>query len=130
MGKGIGNQTHCQMCNKELTDPASIEHGLGSKCWPSFQDHLAKEAPRCESEIQRLQTELAKTHALTFEQWMTKRGYDRIALRRDDPEWLDQLRKMSWRETENQIAVLKRQLADAEGLLAAARRWNASPVAA
>jgi hypothetical protein len=31
--RGIGQRTHCYICSKHLTDPDSIQRGIGPECW-------------------------------------------------------------------------------------------------
>jgi hypothetical protein len=40
--RGIGQRSHCYICGKHLTDPESIQRGIGPECW---QD-LMKEVER------------------------------------------------------------------------------------
>ena len=39
--EGIGQRTHCYCCRKYLTDPMSIERGIGPECWQHVLDAVA-----------------------------------------------------------------------------------------
>jgi hypothetical protein len=126
LGKGIGNQRHCQICNKELTDPASIQRGLGSECWPSFQDHLAKEVPRCEQTIETLKQNISESRAKLADDayWLVLR--QEWILRRTDPEIADRHVRWEKKQIAHTIDSLNRDIADTERLQASARKWLAT----
>ena len=46
LGKGVGNLTHCAVCDRALSDPESIARGIGSECWPRLMDHVAQARAR------------------------------------------------------------------------------------
>jgi hypothetical protein len=41
-GIGVGRQTRCCICRKQLADEASITRGVGSECWDVLQNAIAR----------------------------------------------------------------------------------------
>jgi hypothetical protein len=115
VGRGIGNVRNCAICNKELTDEQSIARGLGSECWPNFQDHLAGEVPRCQETIDRLRADIATTRARLHDtdHW--------AQLAADNPYYAERERERTAQLLDNYM----RELADVEALQAAARKYLA-----
>jgi hypothetical protein len=98
LGKHIGNLRNCAFCEKVLSDPVSIERGLGSECWPHLMDRLSLEVPRCEQTIERLHRDIAELETQDIPAWLSPGAISPLEMRRRD-------------------------LADAELLLVAARKW-------
>jgi hypothetical protein len=123
LGKGIGNQTQCQICHKDLTDQASIQRGLGSECWPRFQDHLAKEVPRCEARIEKLQNDVGELRAKLRDEAYWQAMLTRYSSLRD-PMRLVEHEKERLVDT---IDSFNRDIADTQALQVAARKWLGQP---
>ena len=41
-GRGIGQRSHCYICSKHLTDPESIERGIGPECWQELLKRITE----------------------------------------------------------------------------------------
>jgi hypothetical protein len=39
-GWQVGNRNTCAICEKELSDPPSIERGIGPECWDHLMDRI------------------------------------------------------------------------------------------
>jgi len=113
LGKFIGNLTRCAICNRALSDPASVERGIGSECWPRLLDRLALQVPRCEEEIEGYRKEIAELKGRDAAYWHARYPHDPSSA-----EW-------RLRNTLSEIKRSEQKLADTEALLAAAQRWNA-----
>jgi hypothetical protein len=123
LGKHIGNQSECSICGRKLSDPPSIERAIGSECWPRLQDRLAKEVPRCEETIAHLRTRLADLEKQDYGYWAAQYAGFRA---NPDPKFKFQWVAWKLEETAGSLAGTKRDIADAERLLAAARKWKAT----
>ena len=126
LGKHIGNSNTCAICGRALSDPPSIARAIGSECWPRLQDRLAREVPRCTANIEQIQQAIAEheKHDLAYWQAFNAQRYSHVA-----PDMINNFTAHDLRQTHNTIETLKRQLRDTELLLAAARRWAATPTA-
>jgi hypothetical protein len=40
--RGVGKQTHCYCCHRVLTDPESIDRGIGPECWEHVLYHVTR----------------------------------------------------------------------------------------
>jgi hypothetical protein len=121
LGHHVGNLRQCAMCERTLSDPVSIERGIGSECWPHLMERLAAAVPRCEQEIAGCKKALAEMELQDFAYFEARnRRYGEYGLRMADREYQRHL---------DNIKSRKRQLADAEILLEAARRWRPPPEA-
>ena len=115
LGKHIGNGSECAICGRALSDPLSIARAIGSECWPRFQDHLAREVPRCAANMEQIQQAIVEheKHDLAYWQMLNAQRYSSIA-----SDKINEFAAYDLRQTR----TLKRQLRDTELLLAAARK--------
>jgi hypothetical protein len=116
LGKHIGNLSDCAICGRRLTDPVSVERGIGSECWPRLMDYLAGQVPKCEREIAGHRAAISELEQQDFAYWKAK--YIRYG------DLADKLAASDYRRARERIEQAKRQLADAEILLEAAQRWH------
>jgi hypothetical protein len=123
LGKHIGNRSECAICGRDLSDPPSIARAIGSECWPKLQDRLASEVPRCAEKIEQLQLAITEHEKHDLAYWQTLNAQKYGHLPQENVDWITD---HDLRQTSSTIAILKRQLADTELLLAAARKWVSS----
>jgi hypothetical protein len=123
LGKHIGNLLECAICSRALSDQVSTERGIGSECWPNLMDRLAKQAPECEARIVEIEAALLEIEGQTFEKWLEQRHYDSIRSK-DDVIYRRSMSRIFIEKQEDMISMFRRDLADQQLLLAAARKWN------
>jgi DNA repair exonuclease SbcCD ATPase subunit len=123
LGKHIGNRYECAICGRHLSDPPSIARAIGSECWPRFQDHLAREVPRCTENIERLSQSIAELEKQDLTHWQAQTAQRYSGLGHITQSDIDKFAEYELRRTHDTIRILKRQLADAELLRAAAVKW-------
>ena len=119
LGKQIGNDTECAICGKGLSDPVSVERGVGSECWPQLMTACAEAIPNCEAEIAGYRAqivELGKQDRAFFEAKWPRRG-------QADADY-DKIIAYEFKQKGEYIEQLGRRIRNAELLLAAARRWQ------
>jgi hypothetical protein len=118
-GTGTGSRLTCAICDKALSDPVSVERGIGSECWPRLLDALTREVPRCEENIARLRDAIAEREKQNFTYWQTE--YARLGF--TDPRLIADLADRKLDAVYDDIRSMKGRIADAEALLAAVRKW-------
>jgi DNA repair exonuclease SbcCD ATPase subunit len=129
LGKHIGNRYECAICGRHLSDPPSIARAIGSECWPRFQDHLAREVPRCTENIERLSQSIAELEKQDLTHWQAQTAQRYSGLSHITQSDIDKFAEYDLRRTHDTIKSLKRQLDDTTLLLAAARKWVAASIA-
>jgi hypothetical protein len=124
LGQHIGNRMKCAICGRALSDPPSIERGIGSECWPELLERLALEIPRCEARIAKFREEIADREKKDWHYWEDEVRRKARSFAPDEAEMFRRFVNHEFNKNLDRVGQLRRWLADAELLLAAARKWE------